>query len=1022
MAGPPVIPDHTLLRLIGRGSYGEVWLARNVMGVLRAVKIISRQDFDSDRPYEREFAGIQRYEPVSRTADGLVHVLHVGRNDAAGYFFYVMELADSAEGENPHSEIRRPGPDAGRAPRSGENFGPGADGSAPGTASDYSPRTLRCDLRRSGRLPVADCLRLALDVVGGLARLHERGLVHRDVKPGNIIYVEGRAKLADVGLVSKGGEGRTFVGTEGYIPPEGPGSEAADLYALGMVLYEAATGNAPEKFPKVPAEWFAEDAGPEPLEFHEIVLKACEGARERRYARTEEMQADLAFLQSGQSVRQLHALERRVRNWRRIGWVAAVTVLVAVGVSFFGTWRARVEAENRGKETQLKEEALTAKTRAEKAERESRSQLHAALLEQARAKVRSGEVGQRLDALAALQRAAAISNTPALRREVFAALALPDLRLLQTLPYGEEYVLKKLDPNFDRIALGRRRGKVEIRSLADHATLASLPATTNLPLSEGRWSSDGRFLALKRHLPPQGRYLLEVWDVTAGRLVLTAPDVRFNAFAFRPKTSHLLTGGLNGWLTTWDLETGHEVDRRQVDVESTGFGYSPDGQLVAGFYERTNDWAVSIHRADNLSTVCSNVFGSALAAIEWHPDGRTLAVTDFGGGVHLMDARSGAVRLLGQHKAEAVTAVFSADGAYLLTGGWERELICWDVASARRVFGIGLDSYQVQFSARGTQCALINFSSILSLYDFERPLAHREFPEVQGSRVRAADFSPDGRWLGASTGQRAAVWDLTGNSPPAVEPEAFNSRFYFTEDGREVYASRGDYAAHWAITPPSNSNAAPRLDPRPLTKPTGLKSLILVSNAVLFNGSAGSQLLPPGRTEAEPGRWIKTDYGILGASPDRRWLAMYRSFEGTLHVYELPDLKPATRIRYPDRIGDFQFSPRGDELAIGSYRTGLTFWNTATWQQTRVLTNFARILYAPDQRRAWLSSDFRRAGLYDLRTLEPLLHLPTGMLPLALSPNGRQIVVSVDSRRLQLWDLSVVRAELAKLGLDWSDR
>jgi hypothetical protein len=71
---PPVIPDHTLLRPIGRGAYGEVWLARNVMGAFRAVKVIWRSQFESERPYEREFAGIQRYEPVSRSSSGLVHV------------------------------------------------------------------------------------------------------------------------------------------------------------------------------------------------------------------------------------------------------------------------------------------------------------------------------------------------------------------------------------------------------------------------------------------------------------------------------------------------------------------------------------------------------------------------------------------------------------------------------------------------------------------------------------------------------------------------------------------------------------------------------------------------------------------------------------------------------------------------------------------------------------------------------------------------------------------------------------
>ena len=54
---PVAIPDHTLLRVIGRGSYGEVWEARNVMGTPRAVKIVRRHDFDSARPFEREFEG-----------------------------------------------------------------------------------------------------------------------------------------------------------------------------------------------------------------------------------------------------------------------------------------------------------------------------------------------------------------------------------------------------------------------------------------------------------------------------------------------------------------------------------------------------------------------------------------------------------------------------------------------------------------------------------------------------------------------------------------------------------------------------------------------------------------------------------------------------------------------------------------------------------------------------------------------------------------------------------------------------
>src|SRR5436190_13356158 len=93
---PPNIPDHELLRCIGQGSYGEVWLARNVLGEFRAIKVVYRRTFEHDRPYEREFEGIQKFEPISRLHDSQVDILHVGRNDAAGYFYYVMELADDA--------------------------------------------------------------------------------------------------------------------------------------------------------------------------------------------------------------------------------------------------------------------------------------------------------------------------------------------------------------------------------------------------------------------------------------------------------------------------------------------------------------------------------------------------------------------------------------------------------------------------------------------------------------------------------------------------------------------------------------------------------------------------------------------------------------------------------------------------------------------------------------------------------------------------------------------------------------
>src|SRR5262245_19796624 len=159
---PATIPDHTLLRCIGRGACGEVWLARNALGTLRAVKIVYRARFNDDRPYEREFNGILKYEPVSRTHEGLVHVLHVGRSEEIRCFYYVMELADAEdETQGIKSEI-------------------GQSTTSPFSEIDvasYRPRTLRSELTRSPRLTPTAAAQVALRIAKALGHLHDQGLV-----------------------------------------------------------------------------------------------------------------------------------------------------------------------------------------------------------------------------------------------------------------------------------------------------------------------------------------------------------------------------------------------------------------------------------------------------------------------------------------------------------------------------------------------------------------------------------------------------------------------------------------------------------------------------------------------------------------------------------------------------------------------------------------------------------------------------------------------------------------------------
>jgi WD40 repeat protein len=980
------------------------------MGAWRAVKLVWRRQFESERPYEREFAGIQQFEPVSRSSGGLVHVLHVGRNEAEGYFYYVMELADSVAS----SEFRVPS----QASLDGSGVEPGTRNAELET---YIPRTLRSDLGRLGKLPTADCLRLALDVVSGLAQLHRRGLVHRDVKPGNIIYVSGRAKLADIGLVSGGGEGRTFVGTEGYIPPEGPGSPSADLYALGVVLYEASTGHPPEKFPDVPTEWMSDDAGNEALEFHEVILKACEGQRERRYENANALQADLALLQSGQSLRRVCALEQRHARLRFSGVVAAILLLCAVVAVFLANYRARLAAESRAKETRLREQAQSSLVRAENAERETQQHLYTALLEQARATGLTGELGHRVRALDALRRAGAISNTATLRGVAMSALALPDLSFIRELPVAPDLTLAQLDPAFDRIALCRGSGPVEIRSVRDHQLLATLPASTNLMSFVAKWSGDGRFLAVKRDHPPSAaRADWEIWDVGRVKRILLLRDNLGGAFSFHPHLPRIIVGRAPATASIWDLDTGAERAHHPLAGAPIVLKFGPDGESFAASIPLGQNWMIAVHRAADGTLRVSQQITNAVTDLNWHPSGRWLGVPDHSGAVQLMETRTGATRTLGRHKSNAVVAEFSPDGRYLFSGGWDRELICWDVKAMRRAFTIALDSHNVQLSLDGRQCAIVRGQpeARVQLHTFDRP-AQLEFAEDMGGPRGFAAFSADGRWLAASGDERWVVWDLHGNGPGAAMNGLPETRLSFAANGELFVNPRGD-GSRWRVRPGTNAAVPPQVERLDLPKPAGLFSLCLVSNGVVFTGTKGSRLAAYDQFAYDATRWSPTIPGLNGTSPDELWLAMFRPFSPDLHVYHLADFSPVTVLTNQEPIRQFEFSPLGDEVAVAC-RKGVEFWSTATWHRTHHLTNFTGILYSHDARTLWLSTEYSSAGLYDARLTNALLPLPPNTRPLALSPDGRYLAASVNSRHIQVWDLEEARRQLAQLGLDWRE-
>jgi len=250
---PPDIPDYELLRLIGRGSYGDVWLARGVTGLYRAIKVVWRARFVDSQPFEREFKGLREFAAVSLAESRQLALLHVGQNQAAGFFYYVMELADDAQ--------------------TGRIIDP----------TRYVPQTLKEMRARRGRVSAPEAVAIGVELARALAGLHTRGLVHRDIKPSNIIFVCTAPKLADIGLVAAANSAGTFVGTEGFVPPEGPGAPSADVFGLGKLLYEVVTGLDRHDYPRLPPTLDALPDKQEILELNEILIRACEKSPARRY-------------------------------------------------------------------------------------------------------------------------------------------------------------------------------------------------------------------------------------------------------------------------------------------------------------------------------------------------------------------------------------------------------------------------------------------------------------------------------------------------------------------------------------------------------------------------------------------------------------------------------------------------------------------------------------------------------------------------------------------------------------------
>ena len=206
----------------------------------------------------------------------------------------------------------------------------------------YRPKTLASVIDGEKALPLGECVKLGIALAKGLAALQRHHLLHRDIKPGNVIYVGGKPVLSDPGLVVEESEAASLVGTPGYVPPEKFTDAASDIYSLGLTLKAASFGRKLEDLDKGPA---LEADTNEPLfpAWWRILNKATDPTPSRRYQSAKALLKDLKSLR-----RKMAVVAIAGSRIAKVALALAVIGTVAVEVSsVLANRRAKIEHARR---------------------------------------------------------------------------------------------------------------------------------------------------------------------------------------------------------------------------------------------------------------------------------------------------------------------------------------------------------------------------------------------------------------------------------------------------------------------------------------------------------------------------------------------------------------------------------------------------------------------------------------------------------------------------------------------------